>query len=247
MKIATARGAVNVALTSVVVPAALLAATLPAAADGPAYYKSRSANLERPSEGCRSGPFAGTYIGVAAGLHFSDSSNDQVGPSLSHSGNTDNTFTGGAFAGRNWQCGSLVYGVEGDGNFGGAKTTVTYPAAVLSSSPDWYSTVRGRLGIADDNFMIYMTGGLALGGMTHSITSVPFGLQGSSSTVNFGYTVGAGMELALGRWAVRAEGLFVDLGATARSYPVPNFSATQWEDAFWVARLGVSYKIGGSD
>ena len=228
------------------VPAALLALTLPAAADGPAYER-RGARHDEPTGHCRSGPFAGTYIGAAAGLGFNDSSNDQGTPTLSHSGNTDNTFTAGVLAGRNWQCGGLVFGVEGDVNYGGAKTAVTYPGAVLSSSPDWYSTVRGRLGIADDNFMIYMTGGVAVGILTHEISAPQFGVQGSSSTFNFGYTVGAGMELALGRWALRAEGLFVDLGTTDRSYAVPGFNATQWADAFWVARLGVTYKLGGID
>ena len=233
------------AFKAAALPAAVLAMALPAIADGPAYYKSRSAKAEPARERCASGPFAGYYAGLAAGLGFADSSNSQDAGD-NYNGDNNNTFTWGGYAGRNWQCGSFVYGIEGDVNFGGAKTTVSYPGGVaLSSSPDWYSTIRGRVGIAEDNFMIYATGGLALGTLTHSITALA--LQDSSSSVGFGYTVGGGMEMALGRWAVRAEGLYVDLGNTSFSYPVPNFSNTSWSDSFWVARLGVSYKLGGSD
>ena len=238
---------VAIAMLALTLPILNLPAFTPhAAADGPADER-RSARHDEPSGHCRSGPFAGTYVGAVAGLHFNDSSHEQGQPSTDHSGNTDNAYTFGVLGGRNWQCGGFVFGIEGDASFGGAKTTITYPGVQLSSSSDWYTTLRGRAGIADDNFMIYMTGGLALGGMTHDISAPNFGQQGSTSTVNFGYTVGAGMELDLGRWAVRAEGLFVDLGSTDRSYAVPGFGSTQWADAFWVARLGVSYKLGGSD
>ena len=231
--------------TSAAIAAPLIVSVLalPATADGPAY-EGRSARRHEGGH-CHSGPFASTYVGAVAGLGFSDSSHEQGAPFTTHTGNTDNTFTAGALAGRNWQCGSFVFGLEGDANYGGAKTTVTYTGAQLSSYPDWYTTVRGRLGVADDNFMIYMTGGLALGAMTHTFDSQVLGLRNSASTVNFGYTVGAGMELALGRWALRAEGLFVDLGVTDRSYPLTGFASTQWSDAFWVARVGATYKLGG--
>ncbi len=164
-----------------------------------------------------------------------------------HTGTTHNSFTAGVLAGRNWQCGGFVYGIEGDVNFGGAKITIPYSNAQLSSAGSWYTTLRGRLGIAEEDFMIYMTGGLALGGVDHAISAPNFGVQRSDSSTGFGYTVGAGAELNRGAWALRLEALYVDLGTTSYNYPVTNFSSTTWSDNFWVGRLGVTVKIGDRD
>lgn len=228
------------------IAAVIVAWSLPALADGPAY-ESGSKPRGEPERRCQSGPFAGTYIGAAAGLNWTGSDNTAATGPDSHSGSTHNSFTAGALAGHNWQCGGFVYGIEGDVNFGGAKTTIPYSNAQLSSAGSWYTTLRGRLGIADDDFMIYMTGGLALGGTDHSISAPASGVQQSSSATGFGYTVGAGAELNRGPWAVRLEALYVDLGTTNLSYPVTNFASTQWADNFWIGRLGVTVKIGGRD
>ena len=68
--------------------------------------------------------------------------------------------------------------------------------------------MRGRFGYAADRFMPFVTGGAAFGNVSASSP----GLVGASST-NAGWTVGAGIEFALGgRWTARAEYLFVDLG-----------------------------------
>jgi outer membrane immunogenic protein len=56
--------------------------------------------------------------------------------------------------------------------------------------------------------MPFVTAGAAFGNVSASSP----GLVGASST-NAGWTVGAGIEFALGgRWTARAEYLFVDLG-----------------------------------
>ncbi len=226
--------------------AVFLASMVPALADGPAYEKDISTRAETTRH-CHSGPFAGSYIGATAGLNWSSSDNTTATGPDTHTGTTHNSFTAGVLAGHNWQCGGFVYGIEGDVNFGGAKTTIAYSNAQLSSAGNWYTTLRGRLGVAEDDFMIYMTGGLALGGFDHDISAPSSGVQQSSSTTGFGYTLGAGAELNRGPWALRLEALYVDLGTTSHSYPVTNFASTTWTDSFWVGRLGVTVKIGGRD
>ena len=93
---------------------------------------------------------------------------------------------------------------------------------------DWFGTVRGRLGfLANDQFLIYGTGGLAYGQVSASgITSVngstttfgPFATPGtgafSASATRAGYTVGGGVEgkFAL-NWTWKLEYLYVNLGS----------------------------------
>ena len=74
---------------------------------------------------------------------------------------------------------------------------------------DWLGTARGRIGYAFNQFLPYFTGGLAVGNLNASIPGV-----GSSSNTNTGWTIGAGVEVALTRnWSVKAEYLYVDLGS----------------------------------
>lgn len=74
----------------------------------------------------------------------------------------------GLHAGRNWQSGSFVYGVEGDvdaTNINGS-TGFLYPGGVasnLSWRSDWQASLRLRAGYAANRTLFYGTVGLALG------------------------------------------------------------------------------------
>ena len=220
---------------------AVMFAATPAAADGPAYPAASAHHAS--SDRCGSGPFSGTYLGASMGMLWLDST-FMPDSGNTNSGSTHNGFTGGIFGGRNWQCGGHVYGFEADMGFGGTKTSVNYTNATATSTVDWYSTLRGRVGVTDDNFMVYLTGGLAMGTTEHTFTAAALGVSPKSdSAFGFGYTVGGGLEYARGPWGVRLEGLLVDLGTTNQGYGAANFNSTRWDDAFWTGRLGVSYKI----
>jgi outer membrane immunogenic protein len=69
-------------------------------------------------------------------------------------------------------------------------------------------TARGRIGYAFDRLLPYVTGGLATGNVTAAVPGI-----GSAGNTSTGWTIGAGVELALtGNWTVKAEYLYVDLG-----------------------------------
>ena len=96
---------------------------------------------------------------------------------------------------------------------------------------DWFGTVRGRLGYAFGNTLIYGTGGFAAGGVRatslytdNNIGSGTTGLAGnpigtpqtgraSNSATNTGWTAGAGIEVKLSpSWSLKGEYQFIDLG-----------------------------------
>ena len=69
-------------------------------------------------------------------------------------------IAGGVRGGYNWQSGGLVFGGEAELNLSAAQDRF---AAWKFSNP-WFGTVRGRVGYAFSNVLVYGTLGLAVGG-----------------------------------------------------------------------------------
>jgi outer membrane immunogenic protein len=127
--------------------------------------------------------------------------------------------------------------------------------ATLTQKIDWFGTVRGRIGVlATPRVLLYATGGLAYGEVnsSESIGIVPSVF--STSSTNVGYTIGAGIEGAIGgNWTAKLEYLYVDLGRVSGSFATPtaalgggtitsNYSSRVTDN---VLRAGVNYKFGG--
>lgn len=181
----------------------------------------------------------------------------------------------GGQAGFNKQINNLVLGAETDLNWLGGERTTTYRGTAAGNGQSlsnvqtqtggvrWLGTVRGRVGVVADRFLIYGTGGFAYGGTrartTASVTdnTLPPGdgvnlFQGASSRVRTGYTVGAGAEYAITQTVLaRAEYLFYDLGTAKYSIQPKNALAagqgvsgkgTQSLDGS-VVRLGLNYRF----
>lgn len=106
---------------------------------------------------------------------------------------------GGGTVGYNWQFGTFVLGIEGDGAFGDVSTTVGPVTAKIDS----LATVRGRFGVAVDQVLLYGTGGLALADTKVSVAGL------SASNTQTGWTAGAGIEwMFIPRWSLKAEYLY---------------------------------------
>ena len=162
--------------------------------------------------------WAGPYLGGTLGYSWGTVDNNPTRPS---------GFEGGGEAGYNWQSGNVVFGIEGDISASAASDTF----APWKFSNPWFGTVRGRLGYAINNVLLYGTGGLAFG----ELRAETFGL--SETHTNAGWTLGVGAEMALNRnWSAKIEYLYVDLADS-------NFSLTGAQNgfAFSTVRLGVNY------
>jgi outer membrane immunogenic protein len=100
-------------------------------------------------------------------------------------------------------------------------TTITPGLAIpatLTQKIDWFGTVRARGGVlVTPRILFYATGGLAYGQVNSSETIS--GSAFSASDTRVGYTVGGGIEGAIGgNWTAKLEYLFVDLGRTSGSF-----------------------------
>lgn len=124
--------------------------------------------------------WTGPYIGAYGGYSWLD-------PTLSPGPETDSIHgaTGGGYVGYNFQFdNNWVTGVEAMGGFSGVEDTV----AGYTIKQDWEASLRGRLGYAFENSMLYGLAGL---GATKAEVTLP---GGSDSNVHLGWNIGAGLE-----------------------------------------------------
>jgi outer membrane immunogenic protein len=162
--------------------------------------------------------WAGPYLGANLGYSWGSVDNNPTKPS---------GVAGGAEAGYNWQSGRFVFGIEGDLEATGADDTF----APWKFSNPWFGTVRGRVGYAFNNVLLYGTGGLAFG----ELRADTFGLSESHTTA--GWTLGVGAEVGLAQnWTAKIEYLYVDLADA-------NFNLTGMSNGyqFGLVRVGVNY------
>lgn len=162
------------------------------------------------------GPYVGANIGYQAGAVY----NWAVDPS---------GVAGGLQAGYLWQSGQLVIGGEVDIQASAAEDTF----ANYKFSNPWFGTLRGRIGYALNNVLLYGTGGLALGELEGS------GYGMTESNLLGGWSLGAGIEVALTQHvSVRAEYLYTDLSDT-------NYVLTGMNHGIEssILRFGLNYKF----
>jgi outer membrane immunogenic protein len=197
--------------------------------------------------------WAGWYIGVNAGTHWqlATNQNGYAGGSSASTGVTDTKsgFIGGGQIGYNWQSGNFVYGLEGDfdGLTGTASTTNfgSPNGKFFTNKIRWLSTLRTRTGLALGETMVYMTGGLAIGGVKNSWNAPPSFDPKSVSQTRVGWTAGGGIEHMLTpNWVIGTEVLFVDLGhSTANSTTNLNGNhIATFSNQDVISRLRLSYK-----
>jgi outer membrane immunogenic protein len=162
--------------------------------------------------------WAGPYLGANLGYGWGSVDNNPTQPA---------GLVGGAQAGYNWQSGAMVLGLEGDLQASAADDTF----APWKFSNPWFGTVRGRVGYAFGNVLLYGTGGLAFG----ELRGETFGL--SESHTNAGWTAGVGAEFGFApHWTAKVEYLFVDLSDS-------RFTITGAQNGydFGLVRVGVNY------
>jgi high affinity Mn2+ porin len=245
------------------------------AADGPASMPFKAPTIEPYYNW--TGFYLGGHIGVATGSSdWFATQGGAVNPSLSGSLNFPGKFnfmagTGsyysGLQAGYNYVLPSrLMLGFEVDVSFpnsdvvvpnsiAGSQTfsSLSNGQASYSDLVEYLGTVRGRIGYAFDNFLIYGTGGLAwmYDQLARTqIAGTPVGGSAAPGTIEtallwrFGWAIGGGIEVPLTpSWTARAEYLLTDFGRNSVTFPA---AAQRFDSnlALQSIRLGLNYRIG---
>lgn len=212
--------------------------------------------------------WTGAYFGVNAGGAFTKNGarlrgNDAATQAAINAGlvpgsltKNKSGFIGGVQAGYNWQTGAWVMGVEGDVNYIGAKSNANFVnplGDVVSARSElrWLGTARLRAGYAFDRFLVYGTGGLAIGDVKRSAgywsAGVPL-YYGSKSDTRVGWTLGAGVEYAItNNLSVKGEYLYYNLGKTTVAVDPVGFAGSSYGARFkndgHIVRAGLNWKF----
>jgi outer membrane immunogenic protein len=243
---------------------ALAGAVTMGSAQAADLYEPRESLKDAPSAGPRAcALFQGFYIGGHAGSGSYDWSWDDrdawangANSLLPHSvSDTESGFIGGVQGGFNWQRGCTVFGLEADWSWAGLDGTERHTnggstSLTVSSDVGGFGTVRMRSGVVVDSLLIYATGGFAFAEIDRNWTvqngnDLPVSF--SSDDRRWGWTAGVGTEWAIAdRISLKSEALYL-------RFEDDTFTRTSGgenkrfdhEDAVWVGRVGLNFKLGG--
>jgi outer membrane immunogenic protein len=182
-------------------------------------------------------------------------------------------FLGGGQVGVNQQIGNLVIGIEADASWANIKgdQTATLGGPLLgltqtvsaSTKIDALATLTGRLGLAQDRWLIYVKGGAAWAREKHDFnlaqTVVIFApvtqtATASGSEDRFGWTFGIGSEVALGgNWSFKSEYNYLHMNnkrvrldgtQTLLGVTTPVTVTADIYQNIHLAKFGVNYRFG---
>jgi len=204
--------------------------------------------------------WTGFYVGASAGYAFGDGRSVVGGlaPGFLGGGNSKSLGDGfiiGGTVGYNYQVSPMfVVGVEADLSYLDVGKTVTNGFVTVSQDMTYFGTVRGRLGLTFDRFMVYGTGGLAYANVesTTSINGLGNFYTGRKDDTRVGYTVGGGVEYAFtNNLSAKVEYLYYDLGDNNYGTTLvagPGFgpaflASTRAEARGSIVRGGINYRF----
>jgi outer membrane immunogenic protein len=194
--------------------------------------------------------WTGFYVGLNAGYSVGrDPFNQQFfgpgNPIVSSSVDSRVSPQGGLFggqAGYNFQTGNVVFGLEGDiqwadqhdkagcgiecETFLTSGLTETFGTA--EQRIKWFGTLRGRLGWANEDWLLYITGGGAWAGIDATTATlnpfmiIPGAFSNTTGFTKGGWVIGGGAEVRIfGPWSAKIEYLYMDLGSISDTLVIP--------------------------
>jgi outer membrane immunogenic protein len=187
--------------------------------------------------------WSGYYVGGNLGAGVGRTTFTAVSPGLSTTTSDEiRGFVGGVQGGFNWQNGPLVAGIEADLQFSHERNGVTVFGMEFQNTLNYFSTLRGRVGYALDEWLFYATAG---GGFAGNQDRYIFPLLGSfADTDTFPlWVVGAGVETEIwDRWTGRLEYLYLQSGSFSDALAIPGGTLTVTKNVHdHVIRTGLNY------
>ena len=196
--------------------------------------------------------WSGFYLGINGG--FGDGNSNWTNGAVGETGRFPiSGYLVGGTVGANYQVGQYVFGIEGDVDWtnlhGGSSSTcgaisdLVPPPTGCQTQNKWVATIRGRLGYAFNNVLIYGGGGAAFGNIQTGL--IPPSTFDSSTEA--GWTIGAGVEIAFApNWTIKAEYLFIDVPdvtcTTVGNCGGAAGSTVSFNES--IVRAGINFKFG---
>ena len=203
--------------------------------------------------------WTGFYIGALAGVGSQHTTCNTIAPVGEFNGCIDfqngtlqlNSRGGllGLDAGYDWaENRYFVYGVAADWTWTSMKQSHLGVSGSLSyeAKINWLAWYRGRAGLAIDSTVVYLTGGLALGGIKDSIGYLDASSFASNSDVIWGWVAGAGVEHRFSpNWSMKFEYLHYEFQDRTLDWaPGGSANPLRIDHSVDVGRVGLAYRFG---
>ena len=208
-----------------------------------------------PAQAQVTNPWNGLYVGVNGGYAWQDAGGtfDNLGTNTSLNGLDLNGALVGGQVGYNWQSAQLLLGVEFDAmtlaDGGENINTPSAPnASVLGADMNYLASVRGRLGWAINNWLLFGSVGWGFSQFefTQNVPATAFAHKIRLDDSGLAYGGGVEWMMTYGV-SLRAEYLRYDIGASS-PLPVGNPSVDPGDrvafDNIDVARAALNIKLG---
>ncbi|MDX6806931.1 outer membrane protein [Terrihabitans rhizophilus] len=197
--------------------------------------------------------FSGLYVGANLGGALSAVSQSDIwyemyGGTYDHN---DLGISGGVQVGHDWQVGSTVLGLVADFNGLSNDDSQNYydeedPQAIITTGVEWMASVRGKMGVAIGDSLMYLTGGIAIADINSVYDESVDGDDAfDMSGTQVGLIVGGGFEQKVtSHLSAFVEGTFSAF---------PEEEVTVGEATFRTSvevvtvRTGLNYRLGGSE
>jgi outer membrane immunogenic protein len=215
-----------VAALGLALPGVAFAADLPSRTYAPAPVKYVANSVY---------DWSGLYVGLQAARGFNGEAK-VAGYTLNADG-----YSAGVTGGYNIQSGAFVYGIEGDLSVGNINAERTISGVTVRLEPKYFGTVRGRVGYAFDNILVFATGGAYLQQAKLNVVN-----YGSDTQWTTGWVVGAGVEYGITKAiSAKAEYLYVKTGK--QDYTLPGVGPGSFgvgaESSQNIGRIGLNLKL----
>ncbi len=243
----------NAAALILAVPVILALATIttpahaqPSRLGSPEKPSANPADLVAPTVMARTG----FYAGEQAGYGFGSARNTLSATAPIRTTDTYRSVIGGFQLGYDYQLPSRVLvGLQGDIVFpyfvdDGVVAKHTTTTGTVTGKVDFVSTLRSRLGLVYDPWLVYATGGFAWGQSRFREDAAAIGAQPQALRMRSGWSLGAGTELAMTpTWSFKLEYLFDHLGYAAGAFPSGTVNQSMSLDIHNII-LGLNWHFG---
>jgi outer membrane immunogenic protein len=196
--------------------------------------------------------WTGFYIGGYAGGGFGSAQwTDAPHPGFTNGHDLGPSgFVGGGLIGYNFQTGPFVFGLEGEAGYNGVSASKGFlnhagePRSWKFEGGD-VERVRGRIGYAFDNTLLYFAGGGSFADGRMRLNHLDTGPYDAISKSYAGFNVGGGAEYAFtSNWIGRIEYIYDDFGHETYNFDESNgFDPRRVSFTENTVRAAIEYKF----
>jgi outer membrane immunogenic protein len=196
--------------------------------------------------------WSGFYAGLNGGGGWAHTCWNVVA-GLSEGCHDANGGTVGGQVGYRWQMGSIVFGVEAQGNWAditGDNVSQVFAADRNRTKIDAFGLFTGQVGYTFNNVLLYAKGGAAVADDKYTVLGIPSGFQlATASETRWGGVIGVGFEYGFApNWSAGLEYDHMFLGTNGNNLITPAgalFNAENIRQDVDLFTARINYRFGG--